>query len=96
MSELTSQPAVLSFPPSGGNHQGHPPITITIKNAADFAAFCETFQGLNAGNAQAPENNIDTTSPVSSKSTVKIQNRGPELEIPAVTCVRLIAQKHRY
>ena len=69
MSELTSQPAVLSFPPSGGNHQGHPPITITIKNAADFAAFCETFQGLNAGNAQAPENNIDTTSPVSSKST---------------------------
>ena len=27
---------------------------------------------------------------------VKIQNRGPELEIPAVTCVRLIAQKHRY
>ena len=27
---------------------------------------------------------------------VKIQNRGPEQEIPAVTCVRLIAQKHRY
>ena len=30
------------------------------------------------------------------RSNVKIQNRGPEQEIPAVTCVRLIAQKHRY
>ena len=30
------------------------------------------------------------------KGGVKIQNRGPEQEIPAVTCVRLIAQKHRY
>ena len=29
------------------------------------------------------------------KFCVKIQNRGPEQEIPAVTCVRLIAQKHR-
>ena len=27
---------------------------------------------------------------------VKIRNRGPEQEIPAVACVRLIAQKHRY
>ena len=26
------------------------------------------------------------------KGGVKIQNRGPEQEIPAVTCVRLIAQ----
>ena len=30
------------------------------------------------------------------KGGVKIQNRGPEQEIPAVTCIRLIAQKHRY
>ena len=27
------------------------------------------------------------------KGGVKIQNRGPEQEIPAVTCVRLIAQE---
>jgi len=31
-----------------------------------------------------------------SAQSVKIQNRGPEQEIPAVTCMRLIAQKHRY
>ena len=34
--------------------------------------------------------------PCTQKGGVKIQNRGPEQEILAVTCVRLIAQKHRY
>ena len=66
---MASHPAVLSSPPSEGNPQGHQPLTITITNPAEFAAFYETFQRLHAGNAQAPETNIDTTSPVNSKST---------------------------
>ena len=69
MNGMKSHPAVLSPPPSEGNHQGHQPLTITITNPAELAEFYEAIQRARAGNAQAPENNIDTTSPVSSKST---------------------------
>ena len=64
-----SQPAALSLPPSEGYHQGHPPLTITINSAADFAAFYETFQRLTTGNTQASEDNVYATSPVRSMST---------------------------
>ena len=69
MSEMASHPAVLSSPPSEGNPQGHQPLNITITDPAELAAVYETLQRLRAGNAQAPETNIDTTSPVNSKST---------------------------
>ena len=36
---------------------------------------------------------FEHTSMCNQKGGVKIQNRGPEQEIPAVTCVRLIAQE---
>ena len=66
---MKSLPVVLSPPPSEGNHQGHQPLTITITNTAELAELYEVFQRTRAGNAQAPENNIDTTSPVNRKST---------------------------
>ena len=36
---------------------------------------------------------VEHASMCNQKGGVKIQNRGPEQEIPAVTCVRLIAQE---
>ena len=69
MNGTKSHPAVLSSPPSEGNPQGHPPLTITITNPAELAEFYEAIQRVRAEKAQAQENNIDTTSPVNRKST---------------------------